>query len=914
MRIDGLRGALFLLIVSLLSALLLAPGCVQKTGSYYTTEGNITPIAVYDENSIPICKLGVCVCMSCKNSTFSWLRPFPSLVGGNCYFLQNCTPDKFLALMNRTLKPDESARRFMIGQGYSFNDFGDANPWCGNRLDMAVQWLVGDNDTPYSLPDATRAMCMLDKGVMPVYVLYSNGTNIDPDRAKQIATILGTGGKPQTIAGAIIPPGGIIPTTGGPVGPVVITTEMGYDGTNDAVVSNVTQEIINMDQACGNVRTGNPATDKIYCMIALAPKMGDMAAIQAVKDKLGPFNWNKVDLIAFGINAHTVNLSTTNSLTCFPDEALSQAVTFAGDVLYNYSKPTIIPYVMFDANGTDSANSCNWTEQAMMTGYLHMFSWGMIPFQKAGVIGVAAYDFNSSQYSITNPLNCQDCALGKDDYRMANYFVPCRKTKVRDTGQVPSGDNAILFPNESGGSCDLNIQPLGLMQIVYGDSANAISPTTAAVKNETAFRCDACASENLTFPFIIGTRGGAHISLADTTDNNFYCKSIPQLALFAGRKNVDPTIMRAIAIGESGLNPCAAAMVCPDDSPQQAGCMHEGYSKALDYVPEPDTDNNCNPGQPGLPLTNAQNMQFWKPPPMYNSGGKQQAQYRWSGLGLMGVIEPPYTFWPKPYYVNPQNGQTGTDGPLFDGTPTGNQLLAQAQAAGDTANIAGAKSECGDQFNPFNATYASCMGTYKYSVNLKAARDYLGVAGNADALNVKDQPDKLNALAYYIALEMYRGYWYAPYTSIGGGFGMPRKQTYGEQWVAEFKIQQQYTAAWFRDPANANNKQIIDDQAANPECYGQSDFIFFVRECEFKRRNKAPVPISDESIYNNPAAYYGDYGSRILNIYQDLINGCDNSYCPSWKRLAVEMCVKGPLGGVPDVTTGDRCVLKQDGT
>jgi len=907
----NVRRVLFVLLVA---AFLLAPGCLQRLTSANTAYGanyakNLQKSAIYDESTIQQCRLGECICMACKNVSFSWFRPFTSMmVGGNCYFLKNCTSDKYLLLANRTLKPSEAPRRFMIGQGYSFNDFGDANPWCGNRLDMAVQWLIGDNDTPYSLADPARARCLLDKGVMPVYVLYSNSQAVDANRAGNISYTLGHGGPLYGALGNVQGLSGIISQTGGPVGPVIITTEMDFNSSNDEVVRNVTDQIRQIDRFCGNNRAVDPPL--IYCMVALGVQMGDTEGVRKVMEQLGPDS-NKVDLIAFGINAHRINLNESNEQACNSGNALLQALNFAQFALYNYSKPTVIPYVMFDANGTDSAGSCNWSEAAMDDALLTTMSPGsLVAFQKAGVIGVAAYDFNSSMWSLTNPLNCLDCAIGKNDLRLRAWFGSCTLNKVRTIGSVPAGDNAIVFSNESGGTCDYNVQPLGLIQMVFGDSANPQLPASAP-RNDTAFRCDACVSDNFSFPFSVPV-----VHIVTPANNETYCSGVPSLNIFSGRRNLDPSLVRAIAIGESGMNPCSAAcVVAPGVT--KSGCMSECYGKALDFVPEPDADTNCQVVAPGQTPTTAQQYEFWNPPPPDASGN---AQYRWCGLGLMGVIEPPYTMWPAPYYVDPQTGLPGGNGPFFDGKKLGNyQLFKEAQIAGNTANIAGAKSECGDKYNPFNSTYAACMGTYKFSVNLDSAKKILSSdAANsvADQVNVAtlpgQLPDKKNALAYYIALHKYRGFWDAKFTDypqftsqIADVGGLSRsKISYGEQWVADFAFQKIFTAAYIATLPTAQQQTLQQTISNRPACFGNQDFISFVRECEFKERFMAPIPL--DSFANGP--FYGDYGSSVLSYYLDLSNSCGNAYCPSWKRLAGELCQAPPKGGMPAVEGGDRCI------
>src|SRR4029453_13426791 len=128
---------------------------------------------------------------------------------------RNCTPQRAAQINNLSANPDITIRQFMIAQGPIFGDFAYANTYCSDRLSMAVQWLIGDANTSYTLPDAGRSMCFLSKDVIPVYILYSNGTQLlNTSRVRQMGRILGTEGD-DLYMGRL---------SSGPVGPVVVVT------------------------------------------------------------------------------------------------------------------------------------------------------------------------------------------------------------------------------------------------------------------------------------------------------------------------------------------------------------------------------------------------------------------------------------------------------------------------------------------------------------------------------------------------------------------------------------------------------------------------------------------------------------------------------------------------------------------
>ncbi len=683
---------------AILVLIILTSGCLKniKSSQDYSVKyaNNLSKFTLFDEGAMGECKLGTCVCMVCQNGS-SWFGFTTSLVGGNCSFVKDCDAAKFRTLVNKTLTPNSFPRQFMVGQGYSFNDFANANPYCGNRLDTSVQWLIGSNTTNYSLPDPDRSLCMLDKGVMPVYVLYSEGKNINPIQTRKIASLLAKGGPSKTFAKTL---------SGGPVGPVIIVTEMDFNSSDDraeGAVANVTEQIREINAQCNDRVTG-----QINCLVALGVQMGDYDGVRKIL--IDNNMKDEVDLIAFGLNAHTANLSASRDIYCNPIILFNQGWEFARFSLYNYSKPTIVPYIMLDSQGMDGSKSCNWTELKMVEGYKSFFlppTAHIFKYQKAGVIGVAPYDFNSSSFSTTNPLNCIDCALGKNDLRMQSWFAPCKAYKVL-ANKSPVGDNMIVFSNESGGNCDYSVNPVGILQMGMGQNFNTITPELQE-PDESYFRCDACISENGSYTF-----GG----LAPVTLNSEFCTKFPALDMYAGQRDIDPMLIRAIAYAESGFDPCVAGLI-------DGEC--NGGSAGYDYVIDP--EGICH----------------------YADSKTNSKTKRYCGLGLMQGLEAPFTFWPSEW------SSTGTAGIYYTGAPD-NHLFLEAQMGGRSGYYDAARA-CSPYYNPFNASHSACVGTYIYADKYASAKAL--VEKNRDVLfGQTSNPGYEKAVTTYIALNFYRGY------------------------------------------------------------------------------------------------------------------------------------------------------------
>jgi len=800
-------------------------GCLQNVSSSKTYTDNyavnLKALAISDPEELQNCNLGSCQCMVCKNST-SLFDFFTSMVGGTCFFQENCTQDVFDSLNSGEYSPEGSSdkgyfiRPFMLGAGPNFADFGDANGYCNNRMSMAVQFLVGDEETPYDKPDAGRAICYMDKGVMPVYALYSGGKNIDAARSEEIGHILATQGSYFT------------DLTTGPVGPVVVTTEMDF---NESHVPQVIEQVRSINQGCLNDR----AAGKINCMVAVAPEMGNTAALKAVMDVVG----DQVDLVAFGINGHLADIEACSSPGA---DLLSQARDFASTATYNFSKPSIIPYVLFDAGGTDRGGTCKWSEAKMIQAYSQFFPSGVTTLQKKGVIGVAPYAFNSTSFGVSNPLGCVDCALGASEARLRSWYGGCQAytaiAKTSPTGSsqpdFPTVGTLNVFPSQEGAYCDYNsdqsyiLRNLQFGYSLYNKDFYAPQPTALTDSDTSSlFRCDACLTQSLEIPY-------PQFAAAPISPDHKFCTAFPELDYWAARRNLDPMFVRAIAATESGFDPCAAARVCAGGD--IVGQCDAGFEYMVDPRKENGEDGYCD---------------FEK-----ESDDGRTPQLRYNGLGLMQTIIAPSTFWNGTYTAD---GEDGIHASIQNSklTPPGFYPVAL---------------QCNPAFNPFNVSDNACLGTWILAGTIASARGWLennpGIASGGG--------DAYNAMVGYIASHKYYGDWdgdnyasadptcqgtaYSGHNGNCWAYGYAQNKIYNEEFCQE---------------AEDQGKDLEECDGAKPnykDCYGMQDFLDYVG-CRIANKQ------------GGASGTVGDVGISKMRMYYSLREGCSTSFCPDWRQL-----------------------------
>jgi hypothetical protein len=857
-----MRNAIILVLLALFIV-----GCIQSAGgnsyvSDYAASLNRTPIS--DPSQIAHCEFGGCHCMVCRNGTNIFGSSITSLIGASCYIETECNQTNAARLYDSNQTPDLYIRSFMLGQGPTFSDFAYANPYCSYRLSMAVQFLTATNETPYELPDAERAMCMLSKDIIPVYVLYSKGNNLNVTRAREIGRVLGTEGD-DVFLGRL---------SDGPVGPNIVVAEIDFNSSDTSLVASQIQAI---NEGCLNDRTSPNGT--INCWVAVAPKFGDFASLNSVMAQVG----DQVDVIAFGVNNKSVDACDRGRVN--PAKMMNAVRNFTEYAMYNLSKPSLIPYVLFDP-GVQDPGGCNWTESDVVAAYSAFWPTGVTSLQQKGLIGIAPYNFNSTQYGdVANPLGCRNCAVGSSQSRLRAWYGWCQSyTNItrRGANAHPSGGTPIIYPNASGGYCDFNANADYLFrEVTFGDAGanrDILSPRSPDVRaaGEVLFRCSACATNNLSanagspFPSV-----GSGSAMSDTLCHKYY----PQIEYWADAKSVDPMLVRAFIYSESGFDECAAAKVCRAgyDGP---GCFNPGpgqdecYSNAYDEIYDPSGACNAN-------LTNAPNSNSDNP------------DWRWCAFGLAQSIAPPYTYWEADHSPDGQDGQ-------YADIYRESGFYPHSDSRLDVAASCAQETDPPGEYNPFNPSHSICVAATDVASAMRSAEAIVRDLHSNGALpwgTTGSGTEKDDVFAMYIAAHLYRGTWGMSSSSLNSVGGIPPPCAgglpLGQCFTSQFQLASSVDAEYCTPDSDDNLPPECESEGVPrydpPEfCYGVTDPIQFFQECIFPFMSGFPA----------------DPGARKIELYFQF-KQCPNNSCPDGLALYQAMCTPDETGQLnPDLCIG----------
>jgi hypothetical protein len=739
-------------------------------------------LALLDYDKIERCENSSCVCFVCdsKKGIYEYVSGVLyntswRVLYGNCTFEKECNETKFMDYFGSDKK---EIRMFMIGQGTTFTDFNDANPYCKDRLNLAVKWLFPLSPTDhYQLPKKERASCFLNYGVMPLYILYSGGNDVNIERAGEIA---------EELKG---------------IGPVIITTEIDFNSSDDAVLANISQQIDEIDRGCTEGGKRN-------CIIALAPRMGDYDGVNKFAKQYKD-SFEKVDIIAYGIN-------TRYSHKCDNPAALfSEAINFSQFTLYNYSKPSLVAYMLLEP-GPNINGTCNWTEVGVADTYKYFFPYALPAFIKRGVIGVALYRFNSTE----DPLNCSACRVATNQEYLRNWFGFCQKYKT-DAQQLPTGDMLVVFPNASSGHCmfasnlqyytNLAFSSVGSTGPQFGE----VAVPDLEPKNDTLFRCDWCVNNETDWPEDLYIP----IALPPSSD---YCTKYPELDYYADLRDLDPMLVRAVAWTESSMSHCAFNPNAV--SYNSTACNPRNLRNWLNDN-EKDENGNVLFEKPFIkdPTGNCSDVENKR-----SSPGRKFCAY-----GLMQtIIYPGYVF---DYYEG--KGIT----------------ISQ-----DDYKILKNCFENASIFNPFNASHSACVGTWELNMHLQWALDVVKQNGTAAALNLLDengQPDKnkVRIVATYLALLAYNR-------------GQSGARAVFDEWVDEFANQ---TDA---DPSQCEGEDTDPPYCSGENrlapCYGYKNFFKYVEDCIWGP-SEEKKQAEDPNYKVEP-----NYPYLVLSRYRGLVKSC----------------------------------------
>ncbi|MBI5051355.1 hypothetical protein HZC08_01210 [Candidatus Micrarchaeota archaeon] len=454
----------------------------------------------------------------------------------------------------------------MLGQGTQFLDFNLGNKYCSSSLDMAIKWIhVNGDDSKIISPLKDRAACLLEKNIIPVYVLSAKDTLITPGKAGQIA---------KSLSGA---------------GPVVITTQINFDAfgtkTKDDAIEVIKDQIRKIDENCPE------------CLIAVTPKMGDEEALTAILSDITLST--KVDFIAFGVDSRF-------SRTCDAAKLLGDATQFSQYGLSTYGKPSIWVYMMVENKGKNRDGTCIWDPNEQPRLFNSIFSTDLPVLVKNGVVGISPYAY----YDVDNPLGCKDCTLSSPtmadsiknfDFKpnepyFSHWYWFCKEyvTPGEDVN-TQTGKMLSVFPPETENSLGcLFLEENNAWYFKYAflnnkygvsNSIDHSSPKTFDTQpEELKATCEVCAvKEKDNFPEGLADEDGITVIATSPNAGTAY----PVIDFYADKFDLDSLLLRANIDAESGFNPCAASVVTNGKD----NC----YKSDLNSVPDPELSfNNCN--------------------------------------------------------------------------------------------------------------------------------------------------------------------------------------------------------------------------------------------------------------------------------------------------------------------------------
>lgn len=731
--------------MAILLVAMMALGCVGTAATdKLTTELMPKDFKLNASDDVARYANGTCMAVFCKNKT----PDFPaglfyggSLKGGECN-VSACNDTVF----NNTVKgdyPGVTIGLFMFGAGQSFMSFDAANVYCNNSMRLAVKWLVGNSLTPYPMPTRNRTECFLEKNVIPVYVLYSNFTNANASRAAQIA---------QTINGA---------------GPAIIISESELDDSNASNYALAKDEVIKMKAACPK------------CRIALGIKLNGTSEYNVTRDLFSDASFaSSVDMVAYGLNSHYFS-------ACDPDVMKEAAIMYSKYLLYNFTKPSLMSYVLFD-QGNSSDNSCKWASSTVGNGYSGIFIDSPI-LAKNGIIGAALY----STYGV-GPFTCESCALidpGTGTNACSYSFNPqpvqprffdfMGFCQIYYTGLNTGVDPAIplVFSNGSV-NCNFafnpNIARDGFINKTDTDVMPNL-PSTTITAQKPFFSCAACVG-NGSLP------GG----IPEAFGSSSYCTEYsPSVEIAADSFDMDPTLLRAALWQESDFDKCARKYV-----PLSSTCNPHNLNSVADpagccaaetetyYVDLFDLKNPEGACKPASMVPSAQRGTTCKP----------------CGYGLGRTTDYPYTVYQE----------------YSESVPAAVKTCAMNVTGGYPA------------FNPYQPYDAACSYAYKF-MNTAMPSGTSIVNSHTGDLNIGSDSNKKEWYAIFFALDS---------MTTDSHQSLPACHAYSEtasDWINHFAAQKSLTSS---DCSSKPSSQACQGNEWRSACCGNADFLDYVKKCE----------------------------------------------------------------------------------
>ncbi|MCX6773626.1 MAG: hypothetical protein NTY68_01345 [Candidatus Micrarchaeota archaeon] len=561
-----MRKTVFLIVL----ALVLSFGCIgnmigQSTGQYLNQSMTVTDI---QDNSTEVnanTKNGSCYLFICQNQTKTtlggWLKKYfyyswryweffdPSLIGGSCW-LQNVTLENREEIFANWSEGIYNPREVGIGQGLTFADFNTANLYCNNSLRYSLKLVrtMGSPSYLFSPKAYAGAACFLDKSVIPIYILYNNGTVPD----------LGNDNS------------GLFASKMNGTGPVMIASELN-PSSEDSNIEKIESQIVLMKANCPN------------CLIGASIPLNDTLLLNKSKED-GILD--KIDFVGFGIDSNYMDGTCGDALSL-----LSQAEATSFFVEKQFDKPTFWYYV--NLNRTQ----CRWTDYEERKLYSTMFQ-DIKPMSLRGLMGMAPVSFYDSAFIYPDSNNSFLVSTSSGDQlrqdSFSSWFSFCRQYYGNQNYQIMTLDSSDLDT-----ACSQNlVGGIPSKQIQYFGNAGDFVPLESINiddKEKQMYQCKTCfiALDPKKTPDFIK-------NLDKNTFNGDNCSvNSEDMEFYADLYDIDSNLLRAFAARESGFNPCAISNISADiavhrctgirltkepleQALEQAGCDYNSV-KAVSY-------------------------------------------------------------------------------------------------------------------------------------------------------------------------------------------------------------------------------------------------------------------------------------------------------------------------------------------
>ncbi len=465
----------------------------------------------------------VFVCHNATSKAYFGLGGFfkgTSLLGGNCS-IYNFTPDSngFDKYMELVKDSDTQVRELALGGGPSLADFNDGTRYCNNSYNLA-EYVITGSGSAYDLPPlpSISASCVLEKGRLPLFILYNKGSLQADNRTTPPALLSSVVSLADALNGT---------------GPVIVATEL-LPRNNSVTYQRVKQEAKILKSHCKN------------CLVFLSITLDEANESNAfyVNKVLSDAELNKsIDGIGFGIDSRFLPNETLKE-GANPEDIFATAVMpLMNRIALNTTKLMLIYYVYLPPNSVRSYSDEDYA------AIYNLFFTSAPYLANLGLIGFVGQPF----YETTSIFPCDDCALTYKDGNgnlqsgkaFSTWFSLCRAYYVKAIHPY------VVF-GKNGARCDM-YAPTSLETYSFDGYVDAtgkleVEPTLKSAE-ETFFKCSNCLlSGKLPEPF-----DSFDYSLpADT------CDKTNEVYAAAAAKGLDGVIARDIAMLESGGNRCYA--------------------------------------------------------------------------------------------------------------------------------------------------------------------------------------------------------------------------------------------------------------------------------------------------------------------------------------------------------------------